>query len=191
MLPVVQSCGRAVKGRSRVSTVRRISGIRPEGNGEREEGREANGREERGNGGREEDEGGNAPSQTAFELSYTYPPPLPAAVEFVAADLSQIPVSSSIATHCPSSRTFGLRHAKHPLVPVLKQLSQSGLQSTQALAEEEKNVRAAQVMKVPLLRAVVAVTHFVASVERGWRPDRQVTQVPVEAEHEAHEGSQA
>lgn len=88
-------------------------------------------------------------------------------------------------------RTFGLRQLRHPAVPAAKQDSQSGLQSTQDAEAAFQNVRDGQVMKVPFVEAVVAVTHFVPSLESGWRPLWQVWQVAFGPEHDAQDGSHA
>ena len=117
-------------------------------------------------------------------LSYTHP-------AFDDADESHLPVFESIATHSPLRRTSGVLHARQPEVPVAKQESQSGLQSTHVDVAPLKNIREAHLTKVPFESAVEAVMHLVASVEEAASAPWHVKQVPVGPEHVAHDGSQA
>lgn len=122
-------------------------------------------------------------SHSPLILSNTHPPDFPLG--------SQTPVFVSNATHTPCSNAFGALQSKHPPTSPLQHVSQSGLQAIQLDERESKNVRGGQVMKVPLAEAVVAVTHLVAEVERGWREGWQVRQVPVGPVQDAQDGSQA
>lgn len=56
---------------------------------------------------------------------------------------------------------------------------------------ESQNVRSGQVMKVPFVSAVVAVTQLVDEDDDAARPSWQVVQTPFGELHSAHEASHA